>query len=85
MELLKTAILPICSLYKMDFCDVVEQHDDAARESTNTSLDFVLSDPPYNMRRIQRDANAGHSSFMKAHLVSLVFIDHDVMCEGCTL
>lgn len=42
---------------------------DAAGERINSSVDFVLADPPYNMRRNPGDAKDAHDSFTEADIV----------------
>lgn len=50
----------VCSVYDVNFRTLVETHGDVAGDLLEEKVDFVLMDPPFNIRYAH---HMGHSSF----------------------
>lgn len=82
MEVLKSAIFPLCSVYYVDFRDLGKQNYDVAGGNISSSVDFVLPDPLYNVGRSWRGSNHAPDIFPEAYVVYIVTTCDDVM-RGC--
>lgn len=82
VQVLNTAMHPICSVNDVDFRNLVHQHKDVEGEVINSFVYSVHADPAYSVWGSQRDPNAAHESLREAGMVSLVTMCRIVTCGG---
>lgn len=82
MRTVPVVIFPACSVHNVDFCEVVDEHELTHRESSVASVDLVLSDPPYNVRRGRKDDNSVYDRLSPTDMGDVVDMCKRMMKPG---
>lgn len=53
----------LCSVYEMEFRNLVNFHELAVRKDATVKLYFVPADPPYNVQKDLKDALVAYDVF----------------------
>ena len=81
-KILREELRKYVSVYKADFDDVAEEHEDLTGSSMNETVDLVLTDPPYNTRREQQRPNSSHDELSTKDMEHFVDVCDSVLLPG---
>ena len=81
-KLLQQELRKYVSFYTCPFTDLAEKHADNMGEELGVSVDFVLTDPPYNIRRTKERPNSDYDSLSEEDMRGVVDVVDAVLVKG---
>lgn len=82
MRALRKAMAPVCAVFDVPFQSLIAEHDMMTLRILRGTVDFVLTDPPYNVRRKVNTENSEHDKFSFGDMQKISGLLGEVMKPG---